>query len=49
MIEKVMNISFLEKSEDDTCNGFLHYFASPENLLVWLCSLSVVQGHKSAD
>ena len=32
MIEKAMNISFLEKSENDLCNSFLHYFASPENL-----------------
>ena len=31
MIENVINISFLEKPENHSCYGFLHYFASPKN------------------
>ena len=31
VVEKVENISFLKKYENDSCDGFLHYFASPEN------------------
>ena len=31
MIEKIINISVLKKIENESCNGFLHYFVSPEN------------------
>ena len=32
MMDKDINIAFVEKSENDPCNGFLHYFTSSENV-----------------
>ena len=45
MIEKVMNNSSLEKNDNDSCNGFLYSFASPENLTSVTFQPSVIQSH----
>ena len=46
MIEKVIFISFQEKIGNDSCNGFLHFLASPDdNFISRLYSLPEMQGH----
>ena len=41
----MLNISFVEKSANDSCNGFLHCFASPENFTSVTLQPSVIQGY----